>query len=1017
MFNHSFISSQSTTVSPSPVKEILPVQEQLQSETGKELSQSLLIQCKLSIGSPDDPLEKEADAMADTIMRMPEQSFIQRKCSHCEEEEKLQRKPLASFIQRKESSYGAVASDTITNQINSSRGSGSSMDSSTQSFMQSRFGTDFTDVKIHTGHESVQMNRELSAKAFTVGSDIYFNDGQYNPNSTEGKHLLAHELTHTVQQGGAIERKVQRTVSPAIDTIISHLSYGIVDWAITNGDVRAVLNLLKDLNDTDLADTVTRMGNSLINRLVENLAESDDRNLEWVTRLIQRIQRARQTIPDISTLQSLLSYGFFDWEITDSDVFAVLLYLKDLTNDQLRPIVATLEAGGFITRLYENLAEADDHNRGWIERLMDRIQTMRVHRRDDGTEYTGSCTPEQQEKTSGRLPTVVNWATQFTDTLFRFSLGMGDIPRIAALLDKYFFNEARTGTLTDNQREQFTREIINKVERMKTGAANTPINCASPFDSSCTIFSAYVSGSTMRMCARYFRRNDNMQTVILFHELMHFYNEEVDDTGYEYERVFEYLPPDRSVRNADSYSAFVTELVLGSDHATVRTARDSVEGCTAGHESNLRRDIAFATRMIANSSNEITSSSFNVQNRGNVATTNFKATEHDQLIRFSERITGLYVPNRVGFHCDPNAGSTLGLPFTEGEGLHLTPAYFGISDDNDRVLRLLAILFAKYVSGMNTAVLPSGAGFGSQNIDQAYQNPGAFAGYARDISLQGGNRDEWDFADAIVRYDEELGRSVSAVTDDFRHRYDERFFKTLILDHVIEELESWASLELLTNHSRLESRVTTLRQKAAIVSTFLDRMYNDYNRLYLDNFFEGLLMFNGTLFSSARLYLVLDLKHRNAMQAIRSSFEPHLQRVISGQSVRFEDWSDYQALFDAYRTDTRQTLDIMRTYNNYIEQLHAIKSQFNTFSDPIEQSPAVMDLPFDDFAFVLTEGSNINREIDQVVAEGDMYVRAAIREGRIFNRRDPDLPDPVQLLRQFRQRFQRTVREAARTHH
>ncbi|MBL7748886.1 MAG: DUF4157 domain-containing protein, partial [Chitinophagaceae bacterium] len=165
----------------------MPVQEQLQSETGTELSQSLLIQCKLSIGSPDDPLEKEADAMADTIMRMPEQNFIQRKCSQCEEEYKVQRKPLASFIQRKETSPGAVASDTITSQINSSRGSGSNMDGHTLSFMQSRFGTDFSDVKIHTGHESVQLNRELSAKAFTVGNDIYFNDGQYNPNSSEGK--------------------------------------------------------------------------------------------------------------------------------------------------------------------------------------------------------------------------------------------------------------------------------------------------------------------------------------------------------------------------------------------------------------------------------------------------------------------------------------------------------------------------------------------------------------------------------------------------------------------------------------------------------------------------------------------------------------------------------------------------------------------------------------------------------------------------------------------------------------
>ncbi|MBL7749597.1 MAG: DUF4157 domain-containing protein, partial [Chitinophagaceae bacterium] len=158
---------------------------------------NLCAQSPLTTDISYDSLRAEANA----IMPIQDQSFIQRKCSYYEEEENVQRKPLASFIQRKESSAGAVASETITNQIHSSKGSGSSMDSRTQSFMQSRFGTDFSHVKIHTGANAAQLNRELSAKAFTVGSDIYFNDGQYNPNSNEGKHLLAHELTHTVQQG------------------------------------------------------------------------------------------------------------------------------------------------------------------------------------------------------------------------------------------------------------------------------------------------------------------------------------------------------------------------------------------------------------------------------------------------------------------------------------------------------------------------------------------------------------------------------------------------------------------------------------------------------------------------------------------------------------------------------------------------------------------------------------------------------------------------------------------------
>lgn len=84
--------------------------------------------------------------------------------------------------------------------------------------MQSRFGADFSDVKIHTGGEAILMKRELNAKAFTVGNDIYFNEGQYNPNSGEGKHLLAHELVHTVQQGSVktIQRQSAGSAAPVV---------------------------------------------------------------------------------------------------------------------------------------------------------------------------------------------------------------------------------------------------------------------------------------------------------------------------------------------------------------------------------------------------------------------------------------------------------------------------------------------------------------------------------------------------------------------------------------------------------------------------------------------------------------------------------------------------------------------------------------------------------------------------------------------------------------------------------
>ncbi len=178
-----------------------------------------LIQAKLSVGEPNDKYEKQADAIADKVMTMPEQNFVQRKCAHCEEEEKkqVQRKPLSEnitpFIQTKSNSSAEV-SNSLSNKISSSQGTGSNMDSNTQSFMSSRFGNDFNSVKIHTDGEAIQMNRELNAKAFTTGNDIYFNEGQYQPGSDSGKYLLAHELTHTIHQNKNINT-IQRACSPA----------------------------------------------------------------------------------------------------------------------------------------------------------------------------------------------------------------------------------------------------------------------------------------------------------------------------------------------------------------------------------------------------------------------------------------------------------------------------------------------------------------------------------------------------------------------------------------------------------------------------------------------------------------------------------------------------------------------------------------------------------------------------------------------------------------------------------
>ena len=243
----------------------------------------LPVQAKLSVGAPDDPLEHEANAMADRIMRMPEQNFIQRKCSHCEEEEKAQRKPLSSFIQRKESAGGTAATDAISNQVNSSKGNGTGMEEGTKSFMETRFGTDFSDVRIHTDNGAMQMNSALSAKAFTVGSDIYFNRGEYTPASQSGKHLLAHELTHTVQQTG--EKIIRKTPAKLFGPAFTGAP---VDW---DTQVKAATDSTqkKDLIQKAVGTLVTIEDKTLIsksdkvpdqNHLVEYSASSKKINFD-----------------------------------------------------------------------------------------------------------------------------------------------------------------------------------------------------------------------------------------------------------------------------------------------------------------------------------------------------------------------------------------------------------------------------------------------------------------------------------------------------------------------------------------------------------------------------------------------------------------------------------------------------------------------------------------------------------------------------------------------------------------
>jgi len=206
----------------------------------------VFLQAKLTVGPVSDPLEQEADKVATKVMRSPEQrelpcqgeceqeqlqrqpdqeeeEELQRQPEEEEEEEELQRQPeeeeeelqrqpeeeeeeelLQTAAEHSGSGHQAAAAPrNFESRLKSMHGCGEALPSRTRGFMESRMGSDFGHVRVHQGAQAHALNREISARAFTLGSDIFFGAGQYQPESEKGRHLLAHELTHVLQQGGA----------------------------------------------------------------------------------------------------------------------------------------------------------------------------------------------------------------------------------------------------------------------------------------------------------------------------------------------------------------------------------------------------------------------------------------------------------------------------------------------------------------------------------------------------------------------------------------------------------------------------------------------------------------------------------------------------------------------------------------------------------------------------------------------------------------------------------------------
>ena len=327
------------------------------------------IQAKLTIGEPKDKYEQEADRVASQVVEQihaptSAQSTQGRSVQRQEEKpEELQAKPeitilqrqqekpeelqAMSTLQRQEAIAGGEASTDLTSAINSARGGGQPLEADLQQSMGQAMGADFSGVRVHTDAQSDQLNRSIQAKAFTTGQDVFFRQGEYNPGSRGGQELIAHELTHVVQQNGgninsSLYKKIQRQINDVIQRLDDKNGNEITLERVAAETDLPTLQQWKELaeQDWDTADLADNIGL----RIQE--IQRAEATAQAAAQRTKQIQAAKLDLENLAN-QELQNYDYaVHQQITFLNRNQQAEFFKICENDNIDPgtIVANISA-------------------------------------------------------------------------------------------------------------------------------------------------------------------------------------------------------------------------------------------------------------------------------------------------------------------------------------------------------------------------------------------------------------------------------------------------------------------------------------------------------------------------------------------------------------------------------------------------------------------------------------------------------------------------------------------------
>jgi len=425
------------------------------------------IQPKLKVGAEFDQYEEEADRVSKAVMHGSNNHLTQIV------------NPLGSptpLSKKKVINSANVSHQVISNVVGSS---GSKIDGVTLQFMEQRFGQDFSDVRIHTGQRADKSARSVNARAYTFGADIVMANNEYNPSSYVGRKLLAHELTHTIQQSQAGRSKIQRLGGTSVHQVDGGLSREMLLQIVRRlneaidgfgTDEEAIFAVLAGRTQTQI-NAIARVyqeeneGNiGLMDALVDELSESELNTLALA---------APEQAGHIGDASAVLATGRYDmiarqlysavYYIWGTDETAIFAALSGRTGQELIGIKAAyqrLDARGLEDALRDELSGGDlrmAHN------LLDQADENMPLDFD-------LCTSGQRKEIRGYWPIAKNHVARAINSLV---LGWSRMTPVDKSLFRKYFDPSNSNTIN----ETFVAQVRENFLHIQNYMQSLTFNC------------------------------------------------------------------------------------------------------------------------------------------------------------------------------------------------------------------------------------------------------------------------------------------------------------------------------------------------------------------------------------------------------------------------------------------------------------------------------------------------------------------------------------------------------------